>query len=143
MNGSVLQPQPVGIPLPQPTATSSPYWDAAQRGELLFQSCESCGLIPCRPVPLCGRCADTSMRWRTSSGRGSLYSWTVVWRPQQPAFRTPYAPAIVEMEEGWWLMTSVIGCHPEDLQADMLLRIVFHPAGGEVWLPYAEPDPPS
>ena len=79
------------------------------------------------------------MRWHKSSGRGKLYSWTVVWRPQQPAFRTPYAPAIMEVEEGWWLLTSVIGCDPEDLLAGMPLRVAFHPAGENIWLPYAEP----
>jgi uncharacterized OB-fold protein len=78
------------------------------------------------------------LTWETSSGRGILYSWTVVWRPQHPAFQTPYAPAIMAMDEGWWLVTAVIGCPPESLEADMPLEVEFHPAGGGIWLPYAQ-----
>jgi hypothetical protein len=42
------------------------------------------------------------------------------------------------VEEGWWLLTSVIGCRPGDLQEGMPLVVSFHPAGGGIWLPYAE-----
>jgi hypothetical protein len=45
------------------------------------------------------------------------------------------------MEEGWSLLTAVIGCQPEDLAADLPVAIEFHPAGGEFWLPYARPRP--
>ncbi len=136
----VLAPQPEGIPQPTPSRVSRPYWDAAREGRLVFQRCSSCGTVPARPVALCGGCGRTEdLAWETSSGRGTLYSWTVVWRPQQPSFRTPYAPAVMAVEEGWWLMTSIIGCTPEDLVEGMPLAVEFHPAGGQIWLPYARP----
>jgi hypothetical protein len=43
------------------------------------------------------------------------------------------------VEEGWWLMTSVIGCRPEELTDGLPLEVEFHPAGGDIWLPYARP----
>jgi hypothetical protein len=43
------------------------------------------------------------------------------------------------VEEGWWLLTSIVDC-PLDALADGLpLEVVFHPAGADVWLPYARP----
>lgn len=135
----VLAPQPEGIPTPTPSRVSQPYWDAARDGKLVYQRCGNCGAIPPRPVALCGKCGHPSLAWETSSGRGTLYSWTVVWRPQHPSFRTPYAPAIMAVEEGWWLLTSMIGCVPGDLREGMDLEVVFHPAGGDIWLPYAQP----
>jgi hypothetical protein len=45
------------------------------------------------------------------------------------------------MEEGWWLMTSIIGCRPEELGDGLPLTIEFHAAGGGVMLPYARPWP--
>ena len=75
----------------------------------------------------------------TSAGRGRLYSWTVVWRPQHPSFVVPYAPAIVELEEGWWMMSAVVGCGPEDLHADMALAVEFHAASDDIVLPYFAP----
>ena len=74
-----------------------------------------------------------------SSGRGRLYSWTVVWRPQHPAFTVPYAPAIVSLDEGWFMMSAVVGCEPEDLRPDMALAVEFHPASDEITLPYFRP----
>jgi hypothetical protein len=74
-----------------------------------------------------------------SSGEGSLYSWTVVWRPQRPAFTVPYAPAIVTLAEGFRMMSSIVGCEPEELAADMPLAVEFHPASDEIFLPYFRP----
>jgi uncharacterized OB-fold protein len=134
---SSLRPQPEGIPLPRSSRLSEPYWDAARRHELVFQRCSACGATPRRPAASCIACGGGYLEWEVSSGRGTLYSWTVVWRPQHPSFQTPYAPAVVAMEEGWWLMTAVIGCRPEDLAEGLPVEIVFHPAGGGILLPYA------
>jgi hypothetical protein len=43
------------------------------------------------------------------------------------------------MEEHWWLMTAVVGCQLDELRVDQELRVVFHDAGGDIRLPYAEP----
>ena len=69
--------------------------------------------------------------WERSAGRGRLYSWTVVWRPQHPSFRVPYAPAIVDVDEGFRLMTAIVGCDHEDLRADMPVEVEFHPASDD------------
>lgn len=135
----ILEPQPEGIPLPRPSRLSAPYWEAAERGELVFQRCVSCGHPPRRPTSNCPSCGSRDLAWENSTGRGRLYSWTVVWRPQRPAFRVPYAPAVMAVEEGWWLMTSVVGCRPADLVDGLALEVEFHPAGGGMSLPYARP----
>jgi len=135
----VLVPQPVGIPVPRPSMRSAPYWEAAARHELVYQRCDACGTIARKPTSVCGVCLGASLSWVPSSGRGTLYSWTVVWRPQHPSFTVPYAPCVVEVEEGWFLLSSVIGCGPDDLLDGMALEVEFHPAGGEIWLPYVRP----
>jgi hypothetical protein len=68
-----------------------------------------------------------------------LYSWTVVWRPQHPLFQVPYAPAIVEVEEGWYHIAAVIGCEDDELAAGMPLGVEFHPASDDITLPYFRP----
>lgn len=138
----LLQPQPVGIPAPRPSLASAPYWAATARHELLYQSCDRCGTIAQRPTTVCGGCLQRSMTWRPSAGLGSLYSWTIVHRPQHPTFVVPYAPAIVAVDEGFHLVTSIIGCSPEDLAAGLRLVVEFHPASDEIVLPYFRPTPP-
>ena len=135
----MLEPQPVGIPVPNPSPASKPYWDGCARGELLYQRCDDCGTIALRPGTVCGQCLSRSLSWARSSGIGTLYSWTVVWRPQRPSFTVPYAPAIVTLDEGFRMMSSIVGCEVEELAADMALAVEFHPASEEIFLPYFRP----
>jgi uncharacterized OB-fold protein len=136
---AILQPQPAGIPAPRPSLASAPYWDATARHELLFQACDACDVIAQRPTTVCGACLSRSLSWRPSAGRGSLYSWTVVHRPQRPTFVVPYAPAIVAIDEGFHLVTSVVGCRPDQLVAGLRLTVEFHPASDDITLPYFRP----
>ena len=136
---SGLAPQQPGIPLPTPSPVSAPYWDAARDGRLMYQKCSGCGHIPPRPARRCWRCGGGELQWLESSRTGTLHSWTVVWRPQHPSFATPYAPAVMAVAEGWWLVTALVGCQVEDIVEGMALEVQFHPAGGDIWLPYAAP----
>jgi uncharacterized OB-fold protein len=68
-----------------------------------------------------------------------VYSWTVAWRPQSRAFRTPYVAAIVDLDEGYQMLTNVIGCQPDDVHAGMRVAVEFHPIGGGISLPYFRP----
>jgi uncharacterized OB-fold protein len=134
-----LAPQPRGIPAPIPSPLSRPYWEACARHELTYLQCDDCGTIAKLPALVCGECFSRALTWKRSSGRGTLYSWTVVWRPQHPLFQVPYAPAIVEVEEGWYHIAAVIGCEADELAAGMPLAVEFHPASDDITLPYFRP----
>jgi uncharacterized protein len=136
-----LVPQPEGIPLPTPSELSEPYWAGCARGELLFQRCADCGAATHTPAVMCARCTSRALTWEPSSGLGEVYSWTVVWRPQTPAFVVPYAPVIVAMEEGWDLLTNLVGVDHTEAAIGTPVAIEFHPVGGGVQLPYARPRP--
>jgi uncharacterized OB-fold protein len=92
-----------------------------------------------KPARSCAACGAAALSWEPSAGRGTLYSWTVVWRPQHPSFAVPYAPAIVELDEGAYVMSAMIGCEPDDLRAGMPVVVEFHAASDEVTLPYFRP----
>jgi uncharacterized OB-fold protein len=134
-----LEPQPIGVPAPRPSLHSEPYWDACRREELTFLRCDTCETVSPLPSLVCGQCLNDTLTWTASSGRGELYSWTVVWRPQHPTFVVPYAPAIVHVEEDWFHIAAVIGCEPEDLRDGMPLAVEFHPVSDDIVLPYWRP----
>jgi uncharacterized OB-fold protein len=136
---STLKAQPRGIPVPNPSARSAAYWEACRHGELTFQRCTTCGFIGLRPFVVCANCLGRATERVTSSGLASLYSWTVVWRPPYPAFVVPYAPAVVELDEGFFMISAVVGCEPEDLFSGMRLSVEFHDASDEIALPYFAP----
>ena len=137
---TALSPQAPGIPVGAHSAAAKPYWDACLRSELLYQRCSACHEVNMKPATSCGMCGAAALTWERSEGRGTLYSWTVVWRPQHPTFQVPYAPAIIELDEGFWLMSAIIGCDHEDLRADMRVVVEFHPASDDVSLPYFRPE---
>jgi len=136
---SILEPQPLGVPVPRPSPRSAGYWEAAKRGELTYDRCAACGYIGLRALVVCAQCLGREMQTMTSAGRATLYSWTVVWRPPDPAFRVPYAPAVVRLDEGFFMVSSVIGCEPDDLDAGMPLVVEFHPVSDKMTLPYFAP----
>jgi len=134
-----LLPQSEGIPAPNPGRWSAPYWDGCRHGELRFQRCDLCGAINPKPGVLCHRCHRRALTWERAGGGGILYSWTVVWRPQHPSFGVPYAPAIVELDEGFRVMSAMVGCEPDELEAGMAVEAEFHPVSPTITLPYFRP----
>jgi uncharacterized protein len=136
---TTLVPQPVGIPVPTTSVRAAPYWEACRRHQLVYQRCRACGYVGPRPFTVCARCRSTETTWEPSAGFGTLYSWTVVWRPQRPAFVVPYAPAIVTMDEGYRTTSAVVGCEPEGLVPGLRLEVEFHPVSEELTLPYFRP----
>lgn len=134
-----LDVQPAGIPLPQPTAVSQPHWDGCKRGKLLVQCCLDCRGYVFIPQRACTHCLSNRLEWVRSSGTGTLYSYTTVYRPQQPSFETPYVSAIIEVAEGWYMLTNLIGIEPEDVRIGMPVEVDFHELSEEITLPYFRP----
>lgn len=128
-------PATPGTPLPRPTALSKPYWDACREGKLTFQKCKDCETLTFIPQPCCGNCLSENLEWIESSGRGTLYSFTTVYRPQQPVFEVPYTVVVVELEEGYFMLSNLIGVEPEDVVIGTPLEVVFEKRSEEISLP--------
>lgn len=56
-----------------------------------------------------------------------------------PGFRVPYAPAVIHLDEGVWMLSAVIGCEPDELHDGLRLSVEFHPVSDEITLPYFSP----
>jgi uncharacterized OB-fold protein len=137
---TALVPQPGSTPAPRPSLRSTPYWDGCRRHELLYQRCAKCSYRGLGAFTVCAQCHASEPVWEQSAGKGSLYSWTVVWRPPDPSFQVPYAPAVVRLDEGYWMLSAVVGCEPEALHEGLRLAVEFHPASDEITLPYFAPE---
>lgn len=136
---TVLQPQRAGIPLPEPTPVSQPFWDGCAAKKLCYQQCPQCGHAEFDPAWMCRACGSDGLVWKVSKGRGEIYSHTVVWRPQTPEFTVPYAVVIVAFDEGFALLTNLIGCPVDAVRIGLRVRVVFHDVG-RITLPYVAPD---
>lgn len=134
-----LEPHRAGVPLPRPTVVSKPYWEGCARGELIYQRCGDCRAAIFAPAATCRRCLAKRLTWELSAGLGRIYSWSTVWRPQSPAFATPYVAAIVDLDEGYQMLANVVGCTPEEVSVGLRVAVEFHPIGEGFVLPYFSP----
>ncbi len=128
-------------PLPIPSAVSRPFWDGLREGVLRIQNCRECGRHVFYPRSLCPNCLSEALDWVAVSGRGKLYSFTIVRRAMHPAFQVdvPYVYAIVELEEGPRVTANVVNCALEAVRVDMPLRAVYDSVTPEVTLLKFEP----
>jgi hypothetical protein len=124
-------------PLPQLEGFAKDFYEHCKRRELHFQRCGGCGAWRHVPREMCSECGSWSWEWARSSGRGRVFSWTVVARALHPAFQDacPYAPAVIEMEEGVRILSQVVDCAPDALEIDMPVEVVFTDETEDVTLP--------
>jgi uncharacterized protein len=124
------------IPLPLPTPESVPFYEAARRGELRFQRCRRCGRFRHYPRPICPSCLSPELSWERSSGRGVVYTWTIVRGPTLPAFeaKLPYNVVDVLLEEGVHFVSEVLDCPPEAIHAGLPVEAAFVPVSDEITL---------
>lgn len=131
-------------PLPTPSKVSQPFWDAAKEHRLVFQRCTLCGTHVFYPRYVCPGpdCfgVDT-LEWVESSGKGSVYSFTITYHPAHPSFAddVPYVFAIIELEEGWRMNSNVINVDATDVHVGMPVEVVWDDVTPEFTLPKFQP----
>ncbi len=127
-------------PVPVQQGVAGPFWEAARQGRLVAQRCQGCGHIFLPPRRWCPRCWSSELEWTPCSGRGRVYSFTVVHQAPSPFFqeRAPYVLAIVELEEGPRLMANIVGVEPGRVHIDMAVQVTFE-RRGEVSIPQFTP----
>jgi uncharacterized OB-fold protein len=129
--------QPLGIP--HPSWLSRPFWEACHRGEFIVQECDRCGRRWFPPDLACIYCSGTEWHWGQSLGRGSVYSYTVVYRPTHPHLDAPYVIASVDLDDGFSMMTNIVDCPPSDVTVGMSVKVKFVRISEDVTLPFFVP----
>ncbi len=123
-------------PLPTPTPTSAPFWDGLKEGVIKLQKCNDCGAWIFYPRSRCSSCLSDSLEWREVSGNGTLYTFTIARQPTSPHFSSevPQQLAVVELEEGVRLTTTLVNVREADIKIGMRLRPYFEPVTDDVTL---------
>ena len=122
-------------PLPHPTTISAPYWEGLKAHEVRLQQCDK-GHWLFFPRTHCPTCGSRQLSWRAVSGEGTLYSFTVARVPTLPEFtdEMPQLLAVVELQEGVHINTTMVGVEPSQLQIGQRVRPVFDERPGSVTL---------
>lgn len=136
---SRLNRLPSDGPAPIPSPLTQPFWDGCRAGELRYQACTDCGAANFEPTPGCRRCGSPELRWARSAGRGRLYSWVVITRPQAPQFGVPYACGIVELDEEYFMLAGIADCDIDELVEGLVVTVDFQPHEHGFALPFFRP----
>lgn len=113
---------------------SAPFQEAATEGRFVVPRCGACGRRHWYPRALCPFCFSDDIAWQDASGRGTVYSYTVM-RRAKPA----YAIAYVQLEEGPIMMSNIVGCDLNAVRIGMAVKLVFEPAGNGPLVPVFTP----
>ncbi|MDP6550163.1 MAG: OB-fold domain-containing protein, partial [Dehalococcoidia bacterium] len=92
---------------------------------------------------ICPECFSRDTDWIHSSGRGTLHTFCIANRGPTPAFRdrAPFVCAIVELEEGPRMPTSLVDVQPDPaaIKVGMALEVVFDDLNENISLPKFRP----
>lgn len=131
-----------GKPRPQPTPETAPYWEGCRQHELRIQFCTECQRYFFYPRLYCPTCLSDAVEWRAVSGRGTLLTYVISHRPAGGfENETPYAIAIVQLDEGPHMMTNIVNTAitPENLPAGLPVEAVFDDVDENISIPKFQP----
>jgi uncharacterized OB-fold protein len=132
-------------PLPAITTEAKPFWDGAAQQKLVMQRCQECRAWVWTPRPSCNECGSERLEWMPMSGKGQIYSFTVIrqiaGRAASKAFEpdVPYVVAWIDLDEGPRMTSNIVGCAVEDVKLDMKVSVAFEQASPDIWLPKFKP----
>jgi uncharacterized OB-fold protein len=128
-------------PIPVPDLHTAPFWEHVREGRFALPHCESCARHHFYPKGACPHCGSSRITWSEASGRGEVYSFSVVHRPPGPAFKedVPYVIAIVKTEEGPHLLSRIVDVPPEAVSVGMKVKVRLLKVSDETSLPVFSP----
>jgi uncharacterized OB-fold protein len=111
--------------LTEPSELTADFWKAAAEHRLVVPRCNRTGRYffpPERCVP-----GTDSIDWDyvESGGHGTIYTYSVVYRPMTADFEVPYVLAVVDLDEGPAMLTNLVGCEPEQVRIGLPVTVTF------------------
>ncbi len=110
------------------------FWGSVRAGAMKLPYCAVCDRMFFHPRPICPKCWGEITEWRPVSGRGTVWSYTVVRVPLMRApwpDRIPYTVAFVTLAEGPRVMSNIVDCPPERVRSGMEVELVYRERDGQ------------
>lgn len=123
-------------PLPNATPATQPFWDGLKAHQVRLQQCADCAHWIFYPRLRCSHCASSRLEWKTVAGTGILYTFTVARVPTLPEFadEMPQLLAVIALDQGPHINTTIVGVAPEALKVGQRMRPVFDERPGSAVL---------
>jgi uncharacterized OB-fold protein len=122
-------------PMPVPNETTAPFWEAARHRILALQRCSGCSRLHHPPLLYCPECHSNTFEWTEVSGKGTVWSYTIMRQARVVGFEDmiPYACMAVEIDEqpGVLVLGNLVEADPESVRVGMRVEVRFEPIGDD------------
>lgn len=126
-------------PVPIADELTRPFWEAAREGRLMVQRCGACGYYNHPPRTFCDACLSRQLAYTPVSGRGTVYSFTVMHQRDVAGFEedAPFINIVVELEEQPRLLmvANLPGGEREKVRVGAPVEVYFENRGDGVVIP--------
>lgn len=109
------------------------------QGRLAYQYSRAAGRPFFYPRIVCPYSGSDDFEWRVSSGRGTLYAKTAFYPRHSPG----YAVVLVDLDEGFRMMSRVMDAPPEAVHIGARVRLSIRPAENGDPAPFFVLDEPA
>ena len=120
-------------PAPMPSDVTQFYWDAAKDHRLVIQRCDDCMRYIHPPLALCCNCQSSSLAPAEVSGKGSIYTFTVINRMFHPGWaeEIPYVVALIDLveQDDVRLVANIVDSDIDGLEIGMPVEVTFEDRG--------------
>jgi len=117
---------------PPVTPETRRFWEAAEKGNLLYGYCNACREPHYFPRTLCPFCFSDKVVWKKASGRATIYTFSIMHRSQTG----PFAIAYVTLEEGPSLLTNIVDSDLKAVKIGASVELEFKPSEGGPPVPF-------
>jgi len=101
------------------------YNENLRQGRLSGLKCNGCGELSAQPRLVCAKCGGQDLEAVELKGGGTIQTFTVNYvAAEGRESEAPYIVAIVELEDGPWVMGNITGLKPEEATMDIMGRKV-------------------
>jgi uncharacterized OB-fold protein len=126
---------------PVPRSFSRAFWDATREKKLLVQYCKRTGQYQFFPRPVSIFTGRRDLEWREVSGKGKIFSYTIVRRSREPfQGHEPFFIASVTLDVGVNILANIAHCRADEMRVDLPVRLFWQPLSNGTHLPMFEPD---
>jgi uncharacterized OB-fold protein len=123
------------IPAPVVTVETQAFWNAARDRRFVIPVCAACGKAHWYPRAICPFCDSAKVEWRAASGKGAIYTFSVMRRAKEP-----YVIAYVTLAEGPTMMTNIVDCDFDALRIGQPVTVIFAATDDGPPVPMFKPD---
>ena len=96
------------------------FFNAARQGRFLIPVCTACGKAHWYPRAICPFCSSDKVEWREASGKGTIYTFSIMRRVKEP-----YVLAHVTLAEGPTMLTNIVDCDFDAVRIGQEVTVVF------------------